>query len=133
MRRLVLFAVLSLLALASACSQASAAEPDASAMVTIVVARRALPVGSVVTFDDLQQRSVPASLVSSSVLKPDSATYIVNQKLILPLLAGDPVQWSFFESSPNKALDSCAKLEGEDASAEQQVARARQLVFSRGR
>ncbi len=71
--------------------------------------------------------------MNSSVVKPDSATYIVNQKLMLPVLAGDPVQWSFFEMSLNKSLDSRAKLEGEDASAEQQVARARQIVLSHGR
>jgi Flp pilus assembly protein CpaB len=133
MRRVFLLAVLPLLALTSACSQASAAEPDKSGRVKILVAARDLPAGSTVTLDDIEERLAHESLVTSSVVKPDSASYIVNQKLTLPLLAGDPVHWSFFETSFHKALESCAKFEGEDTSAEQQVARARQIVLSHSR
>jgi pilus assembly protein CpaB len=131
MRRLLILAMLPLLA--SACSEVSAAEPSASARVAIVVALRDLPAGSTLTYDDIAQRSIPAGLVSSSVLTPDSASYVINHKLTLPLLAGDPVQWTFFESSPQQVRESCAKFEGEDTSAEQQVARARQIVLSHSR
>ncbi|PTL83579.1 SAF domain-containing protein [Vitiosangium sp. GDMCC 1.1324] len=133
MRRVFLLAVLPLLALASACSQASAAEPNKSERVRILVAAHDLPAGSTVTLNDLEERLVHESLVTSSVVKPDSASYLVNQKLTVPLLTGDPVHWSFFGTSFHKALESCAKFDGEDTSAEQQVARARQIVLSHSR
>lgn len=131
MRRLLILAALSLLA--AACAEASAAEPNPDTLVPIVVATRDLPAGSTVTFDDLSQRSVPAGLVTSSVVRPDSAAYINNQKLLLPVLAGDPMQWSFFESLHGDLLEACEKLSGEDTSAEQQVARARQIVLLNSR
>jgi pilus assembly protein CpaB len=129
MRRLIVLAALSMVA--AACSDARAAEPPSGSWVPIVVAARDLPAGSTVTFDDIQQRSVPAELVTSSVVKPDSANFIVNQKLLVPVLAGDPLLWSFFETLRGDTLPLCEKLQSEDASAAQQVARARQSVLSK--
>ena len=131
MRRLMIMAVLSMLA--SACSEASAAEPNPDALVPIVVAARDLPAGAVLTFDDIAQRSVPARWVTSSIVKPDSVSYVVNQPLMLPLLEGDPLLWSFMEAGPKEAHEACAKFEADDSSAAQQVARARQIVLSHGR
>ncbi|HVG57193.1 MAG TPA: SAF domain-containing protein [Hyalangium sp.] len=131
MRHLVFMAALSMLA--SACAEAGAAEPHPDALVPIVVAARDLPAGTVVTFDDLLQRGIPARLVTSSIVKPESASYVVQQPLMLPLLAGDPVQWSFFQLSPKDVHEACAKFEADEGSAAQQVARARQIVLSHGR
>ena len=52
------------------------------------------PRGTVVTFDMISQRSVPEQFVTSSVVKPDSASYIVNQKVLVPLQAGDLLLWT---------------------------------------
>jgi pilus assembly protein CpaB len=131
MRRLIILAVLPMLA--AACADASAAEPNPNSLVPIVIASRDLPAGSTVTWDDISQRSVPAGLVTSSVVRPDSASYINNQKLVLPVLAGDAMQWSYFESLHGELLEPCARFSGEDLSAEQQVARARQIVLLHGR
>jgi Flp pilus assembly protein CpaB len=119
--------------LASACAEAGATEPNPDALVAIVIAARDLPAGTVVTFDDLSQRSFPARLVTASLVKPESASYVINQPLKLPLLTGDPVQWEFFQQSPKEVHEACAKFEADEGSAEQQVARARQIVLSRGR
>ncbi|MBN1206406.1 MAG: hypothetical protein JXB05_15955 [Myxococcaceae bacterium] len=131
MRRLLLLAALSMLA--SACSAASAAEPKPGALVPIVVASRDLPIGTTVTWDEMSQRSVPAGLVTSSVVKPDSASYINNQKLLVPVLAGDPLLWSFFETGNGDARAPCEKFQSDDTTAEQQLSRLRQIVLSHDR
>lgn len=129
MRRLIVLTALSLLA--AACSDASAAEPPTGMLVAIVLAGRDLPAGSTVTFDDIRQRHVPEVLVTSSVVRPDSASYIVNQKLLVPVLAGDPMLWAFFVTGHKDTFTLCEKLQSEDTSAEQQLARVRQSVLSK--
>lgn len=68
-------------------------------LVPVVVASQDIPEGTVVTFDMISQRPVPEQFVTSSVVKPDSASYIVNQKVLVPLQAGDPLLWSQFETT----------------------------------
>jgi pilus assembly protein CpaB len=67
-------------------------------LVPVVVASQDIPEGTVVTFDLIQQRSIPEQFVTSSVVKPDGATYIVNQRLLVPVQAGDLLLWSQFET-----------------------------------
>ena len=68
-------------------------------LVPVVVAAVDIPEGTVVTFDMISQRSVPEQFVTSSVVKPDSASYVVNQKVLVPVQAGDPLLWSEFETT----------------------------------
>ncbi|MBX5482004.1 MAG: Flp pilus assembly protein CpaB [Myxococcaceae bacterium] len=68
-------------------------------LVPVVVASQDIPEGTVVTFDMISQRSVPEQFVTSSVVKPESASYILNQKVLVPLQAGDPLLWSQFETT----------------------------------
>ena len=68
-------------------------------LVPVVVAAIDIAEGTVVTFDMISQRSVPEQFVTSSVVKPDSASYIVNQKVLVPVQAGDPLLWSQFETT----------------------------------
>jgi pilus assembly protein CpaB len=63
----------------------------------VIVALRDMPAGTLVTFNDIGQRSMPEHFVTGSVVKPDSAGYIVNQRLLVPVLAGDMLLWSQFE------------------------------------
>ena len=67
-------------------------------LVPVVVASQDIPEGTVVTFDLLQQRSIPEQFVTSSVVKPEGANYVVNQRLLVPVQAGDLLLWSQFES-----------------------------------
>src|SRR5213593_1708574 len=68
-------------------------------LVPVVVAAVDIAEGTVVTFDMISQRSVPEQFVTSSVVKPDSASYVVNQKVLVPVQAGDPLLWSQFETT----------------------------------
>ncbi|AFE06064.1 Flp pilus assembly protein CpaB [Corallococcus sp. CA054B] len=68
-------------------------------LVPVVVAGQDMPEGSVITYEMISQRSVPEQFVTSSVVKPDSANYIVNQKVLVALQAGDPILWSQFETT----------------------------------
>ena len=68
-------------------------------LVTVVVASQDIAEGTVVSFDMVSQRAVPEQFVTSSVVKPDSASYIVNQKVLVPVQAGDPMLWSQFETT----------------------------------
>jgi pilus assembly protein CpaB len=68
-------------------------------LVPVVVSAIDIAEGTVVTFDMISQRSVPEQFVTSSVVKPDSASYIVNQKVLVPVQAGDPLLWSQFETT----------------------------------
>ncbi|MBK7861197.1 MAG: Flp pilus assembly protein CpaB [Archangiaceae bacterium] len=68
-------------------------------LVPVVVAAVDVSEGTVVTFDMISQRSVPEQFVTSSVVKPDSASYVVNQKVLVPVQAGDPLLWSQFETT----------------------------------
>ena len=68
-------------------------------LVPVVVAAVDVAEGSTVTFDMISQRSVPEQFITSSVVKPDSASYIVNQKVLVPVQAGDPLLWSQFETT----------------------------------
>ncbi len=68
-------------------------------LIPVVVAAVDISEGTVVTFDMISQRSVPEQFVTSSVVKPDSASYVVNQKVLVPVQAGDPLLWSQFETT----------------------------------
>jgi pilus assembly protein CpaB len=68
-------------------------------LVPVVVAAVDIPEGTVVGLDMISQRAVPEQFVTSSVVKPDSATYVVNQKVLVPVQAGDPLLWSEFETT----------------------------------
>jgi pilus assembly protein CpaB len=68
-------------------------------LVPVVVAAVDIPEGTVVGVDMISQRSVPEQFVTSSVVKPDSASYVVNQKVLVALQAGDPLLWSQFETT----------------------------------
>jgi pilus assembly protein CpaB len=67
-------------------------------LVPVVVAGSDVPEGTVVTLDMISQRQVPEQFVTSSVVRPESASHVVNQKVLVPLQAGDPLLWSQFET-----------------------------------
>ncbi|MFZ5441788.1 MAG: Flp pilus assembly protein CpaB [Myxococcota bacterium] len=67
--------------------------------VPVVVATTDISEGTVITLEMISQRSIPEQFVTASVIKPDSASYVVGQKVTVPLQAGDPLLWSQFESA----------------------------------
>lgn len=65
----------------------------------VVVASRDLPEGTVVTYDLISANKVPKQFVTTSVVRPGSVNLIINQKLVVPVLRGDPLLWSQFETT----------------------------------
>src|SRR5262245_33090490 len=57
-------------------------------LVPVVVAAQDIPEKTVVTFGLLSQRMIPEQFVTSSMVKPDIAGDIVNQRLLVPVQAG---------------------------------------------
>jgi Flp pilus assembly protein CpaB len=84
-------------------------------LVPVVVAAMDIPEDTVVTMEMISQRSIPEQFVTSSVVKPDSASYIVNQKVLVPLQQGDPLLWSQFESKKLPVVLFAARDVGLDA------------------
>ncbi len=67
-------------------------------LVPVVVATRDLREGTLVTREMMAQRSIPEQFATTSVVKPDLASYLDNQKLLVPVQAGDPFLWTQFET-----------------------------------
>lgn len=89
-------------------------------LVPVVVAAQDLGEGEVVTFDRLVQRSVPEQFVTSSVVKPGSAEHIVNQRLLVPVRAGDMLLWSQFETRKAEKQQVAPETKPEGLSADSQ-------------
>lgn len=68
-------------------------------LVPVLVATVDLAEGTVLTPEVVAQRSVPEQLVSGSVVKPDSASFVIGQRVVTPVAVGDPLLWSQLESS----------------------------------
>ncbi len=66
-------------------------------LVPVMVASVELPEGTTITVDMVAERAVPEAFVTSSVVRPDSVQYLINQKILVPTQAGDPLLWSQFE------------------------------------
>lgn len=68
----------------------------------VAVAARPLAAGTVVTQEMLAQRLLPASLVTPSLVAPGSTAYLLRQRLLEPLAAGEPLQWSQFATTASR-------------------------------
>jgi pilus assembly protein CpaB len=68
-------------------------------LVPVIVAAQDVAEGTVIGADMLSQRPIPEQFVTSSVVKPDSASYLLGQRVLVPLQAGDAILWSQFETS----------------------------------
>jgi hypothetical protein len=62
----------------------------------VTAAARDLPPGTELAFEDLATRSIPKRLVTASMVAPRSSGLILEQRIQVPLEAGDPVLWGFF-------------------------------------
>ncbi len=68
-------------------------------LVNVLTANQDIPEGTVVTQDMVVQLQVPEQFVTTSVIKPESGTYVFNQKVLVRLQKGDPLLWSQFETA----------------------------------
>lgn len=68
-------------------------------LVNVVVASQDIREGASVSMDMISVRAIPEQFATASVVKPDSVSYVVNQKVLVPLQAGDPLLWTQFETT----------------------------------
>jgi Flp pilus assembly protein CpaB len=62
----------------------------------VVVAAKRLEPGELVPLQSMSQRSVPEVLVTSSMVKPEAASTLVGQPVLVAVEAGEPLRWAFF-------------------------------------
>ncbi|MGA9525682.1 MAG: Flp pilus assembly protein CpaB [Myxococcaceae bacterium] len=74
--------------------------------VAVVVADKDIPEGTTLTIDMYTQRPIPVQFVTSSVVVPERARYIENQKILVPVQRGDPLLWSHFETTKVERLST---------------------------
>lgn len=99
--------------------------------VTVLIATRDLAAGTMVRVSDVEARAVPSEIVTKSVVDQASAKFIVDQPLVMPMVKGDLVLWSFFQAAQaSGAWDLCWKQLGERGTAAEQIARARQRILA---
>ena len=68
-------------------------------LVPVIVAAVDLPAGDPVSIETISQRSMPEQFVTSSVVRPDSASAIIERPQHLDLRAGDLLLWSAFAAT----------------------------------
>jgi pilus assembly protein CpaB len=68
-------------------------------LVPVIVAAQEISQGTTITYEMVAQRPIPEMFVTSSVIKPDSSSYIVGQKVLVDIQQGDPLLWSQFETT----------------------------------
>lgn len=67
-------------------------------LVPVMVAEQSIPEGAAVTAEMISARPVPEQFVTPSVVKPESASYVLDQRVLVPLHAGDMLLWTQFET-----------------------------------
>ena len=83
----------------TAVSHAEAAVRRGYAPKPVLVAAVDISEGAVLAIDMVATRLIPEQFVTSSVVNPDSASYVIGQKLLVPVQAGDPLLWSQLETA----------------------------------
>jgi serine/threonine-protein kinase len=101
--RIALAVGLAFAALAAGWSVQRALAPEQTAVLVDAVD---IEEDSVVTQGMIAQRSMPASYVTSSVVKVEGAGYILGGRTLVPIQAGDMLQWHQFESKKAAARGS---------------------------
>jgi hypothetical protein len=107
---------------------ARAAEPA----VQVIVAAVDIPAGTKVTIEMISQRALAKRFATSSIVKPDSASYLLNQPTKRAMLQGDLVLWSSFDADV-RIIEACEKKFSGDraADAAEQVRRARAAIIKK--
>jgi len=68
-------------------------------LVPVAVAASDLTTNTLITSEMISTRFVPEAFITSSVVKPDNTAYVVNQKILVDVQAGDPLLWTQFEAT----------------------------------
>jgi hypothetical protein len=69
----------------------------------VMVATVDLPVGAALGPESCTERSVPEQFVAPSMIRPDQLGSLVGRRLVMPLVAGDPLLHSAFDGTADRA------------------------------
>lgn len=105
---------------------ATIAADDLNVRARIVVATRDLAYGETLSLADLEVIEVSAAEVTNSYVLEDSSEYIIEQRIQIPVMKGDPLLWVGMSFAPSGVLESCAGPE-QGAAAQVRAAKARAL------
>lgn len=75
-----------------------------------LVARKDLPVERPLSMNDVETRSLAEAFVTAAQLKGADFGYVTGRRLRVPVKAGQPLEWSFFDTVPDERLgarDAC--------------------------
>jgi pilus assembly protein CpaB len=75
-------------------------------LVPVVVAGTTLAPTKPLEMEMISQRSVPEQLVTASIVKPDSAAYVIHQPLRRPLQEGAMIRWDDFLTLDTACLET---------------------------
>lgn len=81
-------------------------------LVSVMVADQDIREGSTISSEMISPRPVPEQFVTSSVVKPDAVSYVFNQKVLVPIQAGDMLLWTQFETLRAERLSSRIQRRG---------------------
>jgi len=115
-------------------ASAGTRRPYAEKKVKIVVAARDLPAGHIIIAPaDLAVIEISEDAATRSMVEGEQRKYLEGRRLAFPMLEGDPVLSSLFESQEGgeEISQLCADAVREAPSAEGQIARHRQVVLER--
>lgn len=73
-----------------------------AAGVSVVVARKDLPAGAVVSYESMAERDVPQDYVPNEAVMPDQFDSAQGQHLIYPVQKGKPLLWAYLDKGQNK-------------------------------
>lgn len=88
-------------------SHAKRAAQEGWELKPVVVAAQDIDEGSTLTSEMVAQNRIPAKFVTASVIPPENFSFIIGQKVMVPVKRGDPLLWTQFESS--KGLERLSK------------------------
>jgi hypothetical protein len=64
-------------------------------LMAVVVATKDLAPGTLLTKENLSQRSIPEQFVTASTVTPDAMAELIGKPVVTPVVSGDPLRWSF--------------------------------------
>lgn len=71
-------------------------------LLPVLVAAHDIAEGTELTNDDLTPRGVPEFMVTTSAVKSDAVNYVLAQRVLVPLQAGDVLTWTVVASKNAK-------------------------------
>src|SRR4051812_22265902 len=73
-------------------------------LVEALVAGQTIEAGTLITQNMLATRLIPEQFKTSSLVRPEDARYLENQRILVTVQPGDTILWSEFDSTKTERL-----------------------------